>query len=109
MKNFIEKIDENSIYTKVYRFIQEEFTANDVFDRMTVLERYRVKTTEDKETIRQTIRQFDTHYYRVIQSLLQEGKIRRFSHTRRNGKLYYTTTRNRRQEYARKRKYFIKM
>ena len=94
MKNFVEKIDENSNYTKVYRFIQEEFTANDVFDRMTAVERYRTKKPEDKETIFE----FDIHYDRVTQALLQEGKIRRFSHTRRKGTLYYTTVRKRRQE-----------
>ncbi len=92
MKKFIEKIDENSIYTKVYHFIREEFAVNEVFDRMIARERYYAKHLEDKETIRQ----FDTHYYRAIESLLQEGKIRRFSHTRRKGKLYCTTTRNRR-------------
>lgn len=71
MSDFIEKVDENSNYTKVYRFIQEEFALNEVIDRMTVWERYFSRTNDSMNG------EFRTHYERAIYSLLEENKIRR--------------------------------
>ncbi len=70
MKNFVEKIDENSNYIKVYRFIQERFAFNEIIDEMTVWHRYYSNTKDHLNG------EFSAHYRRAIRSLLQEGKIR---------------------------------
>ncbi len=76
MQNFIEKIDEDSDYTKVYDFIQKEFTLNEIFDERMVRARYcdRKKSSMDG-------RIFHANYRRAIMSLLQGDRIRQFPDT----------------------------
>ena len=70
-KDFISKADGN--YERLYHFVRDEFANNEVIDYMTIWHRYFSKTKDHMNG------EYHTHYRKVIDTLLSEGRIRRCS------------------------------
>lgn len=66
----VERIDENSSYTKLLTLIREMYSTNDVISMKCMMDEYEKRHQENI-----TKQQFTTLFDRVIQTLLMDGEI----------------------------------
>ena len=68
----VERIDENSSYTKLLTLIREMYSTNDVISMKCMMDEYEKRYQENI-----TKQKFTTLFYRVIQTLLMDGEIKK--------------------------------
>ncbi len=67
-KPFIERLDTD--YSKVYAFINNNFSAGETINAMTVWKKYHANMNDELSE------KFDYYYERVMETLLRDGKIK---------------------------------